>query len=444
MKTKYWFLTLALSIFLSCGMAFAQGAVAIDTSSAMDSINIEMSELQTADGTKTKKAKRSFFQRFFEVGVDIDAGVSNNYFGLGDLLQETIVLDFTEMSDNISYRGLALNGNLDFTVFSNIYAKNSAVGFDVDVNTLVNFLINKDVIRLIASGNTIDGDMLVGAGFGASSFAAFDVPVTFKPFKKLTLQVTGSYFLPVLYIPYVDATVTTRINSDGTVALNGSATANAYSALPITDFSSINVYDVLSQGGVDISVAGEFAFLSFLDLGASVVNLPLIPSKLNCQYSYLASVSYSMDDSVLNQYYTNGAVDTSGFTYSLEQQDVSTVEKVKVFRPMKFGFWANWRPLNNKLLTLTPFVQVRFLDATLANAAGCGFDYALKAATNLGMFEAAFVSSYIDMTFRQELDLKFNVRFFELDLSVASQSANFAKSLCGSGLGLGLSVIFGF
>ena len=87
---------------------------------------------------------------------------------------------------------------------------------------------------------------------------------------------------------------------------------------------------------------------------------------------------------------------------------------------------------------------MRFLDATVGNAVGFGFDYALKGLLDLKFFRTSLTSSYVDNIFKQELAFAFNIRFFELDLVISSQATSFSKSFCGSGVGVGVGVILGF
>ncbi|MCR4790571.1 MAG: hypothetical protein K5839_05775 [Treponemataceae bacterium] len=405
-------------------------------------------EDQKKEKEKKDKNDRSFFDRYWESGTVIDLNLSNNYLGLSDILKETIVIDFSEMAESLSYKGLAFNTILDFRHYSNIYTKKLDFGFAIDFDTIINFALSKDTMALIANGNSVDEDMLLGAGFGAEAFVSLDLPFSFDIGEKLTIDLSASYFIPVLYIPYTDGTVTTRINSDGTLSLNGSVTAQVYSALPIASLvggtGEFDVFSILAQGGVDLSFAGQYELLEFLDLGFNITNIPLVPSNLNCQYQYTATVDYDMDTAVLNQFMTNKSFDTEGFSYTLSENEAESSGAMKVFRPIKMGFWATWRILNNDLLALTPFMQFRLLDATVDNEAGFGFDYALTVSTDLKWFRGGFTTCYLDNIFKQQLDLAFNLRFFELDLTLSSQSANFLKSFCGTGFGLAIGIIFGF
>ena len=57
------------------------------------------------------------YKRYFEIEVNVgdDTGISNNWFSLNDFTQETLVVDFNEMSRSLK-NGLTMNltGNTGF------------------------------------------------------------------------------------------------------------------------------------------------------------------------------------------------------------------------------------------------------------------------------------------------------------------------------------------
>ena len=88
-------------------------------------------------------------------------------------------------------------------------------------------------------------------------------------------------------------------------------------------------------------------------------------------------------------------------------------------------------------------MQFKFADFTLKNLLGFGFDYSVTAKSYLGPLVPAFTTSYIDSIFAQQLDIALNLRLFEIDFMISTQSTNFARSFAGSGLGVGVGFRFG-
>ena len=128
MKTKiYSFMKKAILVLLilvvSSGLAFA--------------------EKSEKSSKKKDKDDRTFFDRFWELGVTADVGVANNYFAILDFFHETIVIDMDKMYETIGYKGLTLDVGAEVHVFSNILTKNFELGFDVGVDPTVNFVLSK-------------------------------------------------------------------------------------------------------------------------------------------------------------------------------------------------------------------------------------------------------------------------------------------------------------
>ena len=131
------------------------------------------------------------------------------------------------------------------------------------------------------------------------------------------------------------------------------------------------------------------------------------------------------------------------YDYSLSENEATEDDGINLVRPFKIGFNANWRVFDNKLLIISPMIQFKFADFTLKNLIGFGFDYSVTAKSHLGPFIPSFTTSCIDSVFSQQLDIVLNLRLFEIDLMISSQSRNFLKSFAGSGLGVGVGVKVG-
>ena len=430
-----------------------------------------------SDSEKKKKdGDYSFFNRIWELGVKVDVNVANNYFEVLDFFHPTIELDFNDMSQAASIgalKGLSFDLKSNVHVFSNVLARNFSFGFDIGVDPTVNLLISRDLIDFIANGNCLDEEQKFSVGVGVQTFLDVDIPVKFKVGDLLTLNVSPSYYIPLVYMPYTNVGATIKMESSGKVSIKGETTATVYSVMPVAqlisggfNFSKEDILPMLSKGGFDISVGGTFQLLPTIKLGANATSIPIYPSKANAQVSYKVGLNYetdSMASDLIKKTGSSGSGEGSGSggegsgsgeqaasgfdwksMFTFEQVEVANVTPVNAFRPMKFGFWAEWQDFGNDLLVLTPFIQMRFLDATSKWKGGFGFDYALTAATDLKFFKASLTSSYIDQIFKQQLFFAFNLRILELDISIGSQGTTFGKSFCGNGVGVGVGVILGF
>ena len=143
-------------------------------------------------------------------------------------------------------------------------------------------------------------------------------------------------------------------------------------------------------------------------------------------------------DGILNSVNSKEESELYKFNYELSDNQATENDIARIVRPFKIGFNANWRVFNNKLLILSPMIQFKFADFTLENLLGFGFDYSITAKSHLGPFIPSFTTSCFDSVFSQQLNIALNLRLFEIDLLVSTQSTNFFKSFAGSGLGVGV------
>ena len=178
-----------------------------------------------------KKEKKRFWDRYFEIGFDATVGLSNNYFHISDFLKEEIIINMDDINNGIGKGGLGLNANVDADFFMNINTSIFRTSFFTDVQSNVNFALEKGLINFLANGNELDEEFSIGAGVGVSVYEenSFSLEI---PISKLTIKAIPSYYIPVFYVPYTSATVTSVINEDGKISAKGNTTASVYSALP--------------------------------------------------------------------------------------------------------------------------------------------------------------------------------------------------------------------
>ena len=392
-----------------------------------------------------EKEKKRFWDRYFELGFDTKVGISNNYFHISDFLKEEIIINMDNMNNNIGNRGLGLNANLDADFFLNINTSIFKASFFTDVESKMNFALEKGLIYFLANGNELDKSFSIGAGVGVSVFEenSFSLEI---PINKIKIKAVPSYFIPVFYVPYTSATVTSVISSDGSISAKGTTTASVYSALPLnnlSEFSPNMLSDAFAHGGFDISIYGEYKLFDNLEVGAFLTHIPFVPANLSCTNKYTAKLDFTMDG-ILTQLTENGTVDTSNFNCELSDNIATEEDTIKLVRPFKIGINANWKVFDSDILIVSPMIQFKFADFTLKNLLGFGFDYSITAKSYLGPLVPAFTTSYIDSVFAQQLDIALNLRLFEIDFMISTQSANFFRSFAGSGLGVGVGFRFGF
>ena len=202
-----------------------------------------------------EKEKKRVWDRFFEIGFDVNAGVSNNYFAISDILREEIVINMDKLNRGIGNSGLAFNENTNVDFFMNINTSIFKASFFADFEVKMNAFIGKGLFDFLANGNELDKEFVIGFGLGASVIEenSFSLEI---PFDKIKVKAVPSYYVPLLYVPYTNLNVATVIKSDGTISAHGQTSAAAYSSLPINNLDSLStdaILNALGKGGVDIS-----------------------------------------------------------------------------------------------------------------------------------------------------------------------------------------------
>lgn len=392
------------------------------------------------DTQEKDKDKKRFWDRWFEIGVMADIGISNNYFHISDFLTEEIIINMDEINNNLGKNGLSINNNFGTNVFLNLNTSIFKASLFANIEETFNFNLGKGFFEFFANGNKLDEDIVFSAGVGASVFEenSFSLEI---PIGKLKIKAVPSYFIPLLYVPHTPAEIKTKMGSDGKITAVGTATASVYSALPLNDLSQGLTYDSITDafryGGFDISVYGEYQLFEKLSVGAFLTHVPIVPSNLSCTNKYTATMNFEMEG-LLDSLSSEEETELVKYDYNLSDNQATENDVARIVRPFKIGFNANWKPFDNNLLILSPMIQFKFADFTLENLLGFGFDYKITAKSYLGPLEPSFTTSCIDSVFCQQFDLALNLRLIEIDLMISTQSKNFLKSFAGSGLGVGV------
>ncbi len=410
------------------------------------------------EDTSSDENQRSIWDRYFDFGISVDAALGNNYLGIKDIFfnKGLIELDLNKMAQSkIMPQGLKVNVGAKVSLFSNFNINNVHVGFSTDVMAQVLFLLNRSTIKLLAEGNKY-GANPIEFGAGASSFVNSGMSAGFN-IKKWRLTVHADYFVPFVMVPHTTLSGTVRTEHNGAMSVKiNRQTLLGYSVLPLDQlqngsfaFSPSMVSDILKQGGLDIGASLSFPVLSGLTVGGYVKSFPIVPARLN----YKASIGIKeleilkADPPTLNSgkpaMNVNTNVDVNSVYDGVKTSNISASPK-KVFRPLRFAAFVNWKPFKSDMLVLSGLLEFRFMDAVIKNAAGFSVGYVGDIRGTFGPFTPFFRTSFMNELFGQALGFKLNLRAFELDLGVSSESTGFLQSFAGRGVKAHVGLIFGF
>lgn len=384
--------------------------------------------LHAQDGQQWKEPF-SFARRHFEIGFDVSPEFSNDLFGVNDVFKSTIDFDINKYDSTVGDDGI--NAYIGFFggMFLNI--KNLKIGgglwdfgFYSGAEGSVRGNLPKSIITLMAKGNynqpysagmiSASGSVSAEAGIRGSA-----------KYGKLRIGVNPGVFAPLIYMPKSGINYVFNTEEDQ-ISLTASGYISVYS--PFMDNGELKF-------GSDLSVEGEYALFSFLDLGGIVSHIPLAPAKLkNRMKLTLTDVNYV----ITGQDLIDGT--TPDFPDIDFNEEYDTAEK-KFVRPLRFDVYARLKPFGSELLVLKPnigFTADISEDETF-------FNMGIEAKLNLISLFIPYVSiNREDGIWKNRLGFAFNLRAFELDLEAALQSQTFKESFAMKGFSVGLGLRLGW
>ncbi len=388
-------------------------------------------------------------RRFFETGFDLGVAASNNYIGLTDFFQETLVIDLDQIAADLSKPGFRLSGGADASWLMNLnLGKTLQMGvfFGLQGTTYGN--VPGSLFELIAEGNTLDkaytGDFLMWGDLNVELGAHVGTRIP-TPVGPITVDFKPVYYMPLIHIEDPKTTYLFETRSDGTVVASLNATVPIYSVVSLEGIDSgIDTNEVISNlfssGGLDLSVTGEYQLFPVLAVGASLKQIPIVPARLSNRA--LMTATYSVEtqsvlDGISLGEEEEGEEETEMFTTTEESDFTYDSSNVSFVRPFKIGLHAGYTPFG-KLLTVTPSLGLGVYNSVFME---CGLEGKLNLANILIL---SLGTQYEDLAWSQQLRMIFNLRVLELNLFVGAQSPSFLKSFTGAGLGAGLGVRMGF
>lgn len=398
-------------------------------------------------GTEGKKSARSFSfsRRYFEIGFGAGVGFGNNLIGAGDIFQKNIVIDLNDLGDKIGDKGV----NLDFDVEGDLFffnvnmLGNWGFGLRVGLDGGIYANIPKSFFTLIAEGNTKDhsptGDFTVSGGI----FADVGVNVHAKLFKKLKISLTPAMYVPIVYIPKSTIRYVLEAENSLSFAANAALTVYGPFSLDSGDNIQFDLSSLMEGTGFDLSLNAEYPLSFFsslgvgsLDVGATITHIPLSPAVLNY------GIDVSIDDFKIDG--SNILQGSMPEIPELELKKTNAKASYKVYRPLRFDFYALYKPFTTTLLALTLRPNIGF---TVLNASEeANFNWGVEAQLDLlgNLLQVHLGTGYEETQWKHRLGLALNLRVFELDIEAGLRSPSFANSFMINGFSLGVGIRTGW
>jgi len=356
------------------------------------------------------------------------------------IYRDDIVIDLDDF-----FSGFKFNFSAAVKPFSFSFNRNNKWGFGLDIGHI------NAVGNVFISGNMMQMEKAKGDkfGIGAAIFADVGVPVFFT-YDEIKIKIR-----PAVYVPFIYTEPSVTYSSKD--VQNGTYFEIVYD---MRIYSLVDMNDDIMQGlndhvqsipwnnfGYDFRLCVEYPWDDDLDIGVDIVNIPIpfAAAKLN-HYAQLDG-TVSADTNYLDYVDLANGKDIPEDVYNYPDSfEVKyggyDAEGKKIYRPFTMLFYANYRPPESERLTLIPslgfslnwlYPQVFALEGGIS----ARFDFA-------NIFIPALGINYNDRRWKNSIDLAFNLRAFELDLGLSTQSQDFIKSFQGAGLSVNFGIRLGW
>ena len=378
--------------------------------------------------------------RYFEIGVDAQAGVSNNCFKVSDVLVKDLVIDLRKIAETMPDNGFVLDFSGSALGYISYNLKDRfALNFNFGFSSFGYCNVGKTLFDILGKGVGVNssekvdislyGDLFLNAGVSVKTRIANHL-VTFEP----------GFFIPVVHVAEKDASVTYSASDSGDIVASADVPLNIYSIISLEDTSSIDVNSVvnsINSFGFDIFMHVERPLTKTFELGA-FTRIPVVPGKLN--YKISTRFSASVKQSNILGYLDNTASTETSFT---TEETSYSQETKSVHRPFVLGVEGAWRPFGNwcRIAPKLSFV----VRNPYSSDYQCFGEYRLR--TDFSLFNIVGINlttAYEDLVFKQTMGFMLNLRIVEINTALQLRSASFIKSFDISGATAPVSVKIGF
>ncbi len=383
--------------------------------------------------------------RYFEIGVDSEAGGANNYFSTSNLLVKDLVIDFNQISNDISDDGLQFGVATHEKAFVNLnIGEKCRLSFFGGVDATGFMSISHDLFAFLAEGIEIGETRKVDVTGHFETFVHAGVSLQTK-IKGFAVKFMPSYFVPLVYVPETTATGSLSTKETGEIKAYASAPVEVYSCVSLQSMLDDNkipeiaVNEILSNGGFDFGLALEKRFFPSLDAGL-FTRIPIVAGTLK----HKASTSYYAS------FETNGLLGKLSDSEEHNSEHGHTdweysEEDFKIHRPLKVGLNASCRPFGGaKWFRINPMAAIAVRNPYTSDSKIYA-EYSLDALISaFNIFNLTFGTSYLDEMFYQKLGFGFNFRVIEIICQARLAGTDFATSFSGTGASAYAGVRIGF
>lgn len=398
-------------------------------------------------------AERHWNDRIFEFNVNIPVNISNNTFVLDDIMQETVVIDFTKIADNMTSDG-----------FNTIINTSPSAGFKLDVpsgllfgvttgvDVYSNLTIDKSLFNFLGHGNELNEDLDIDLDGYIDAFMYIRANLGWD-FDRFKISFSPSVYAALLHASTNGSYVKVTNSDEGKFAYKLQGNMNIYSLVGVDDsftdtFKSMDfaqignrllgeVNNIWQSAGVDLQVDFSYELYRYFTL-MGTLKMPVIPARMS--YVIPMSVSSEFETSILDV--VNGETGAPSF-----EKDIGSCQRAdyKINRPMKISLMGNFHPWNG-VMEYYGGIGLGFDHPFASDPAdrGAYFDYLIGTRFGiLNLLNFYLSTERTDRIYIHKAIVALNLRLIELDVGVASESTSLINSFKAGGVGAFVNVSVG-
>lgn len=394
-------------------------------------------------------------------GIMVSGIAANNIFSITDFFKKELVIDLNKLAKNTIRTGLHGGACVGFDWFFHFTVQEThtiKLSTTIDANAWVN--LPKSLIELAAKGNAVNAEGKdISGTFNAKVNVFADTGIMYQLQQpNYGFSARLAYFVPIAYMENPQATY--RISPiKNTVGINGlsikaQGAMALYGHLPAAGFGKeLSISDIFKDGGLDLSIAGSYRPKNWVNITAGIDYLPLMvvtmDKGIRADFEFEGALNGILDNALGSLLPSSSAADSkkkSPEIFELKKKTATgpTAEglpKKKIMRPGKIRIGADFKPLENNYLILSPFLAFPFINATPYYIDG-GLKIESRFAKVLGAY---WDSSCVERIWRHELGLLLDSRGFSLLFAASISSHDFTRTFHTlSGLGFKFGAGIGF
>ncbi len=404
-------------------------------------------------------AENIFSHRFFEIKVDVPVAVSNNFIGITDIFKEKVVIDLPKIADSMGKSGACINADVAPSLSIGIdIPKGLILGVNIGAEASAGIGISKDIFDFIGHGNAGKDSVTAQLSNTYADLFAFTTLNAGWNGKKLRVNGNASAFWALAHMEANDTYVKIYDNEErDVIGVEAQLDGKLYTTVdPTKEISDIQALlnETKANLGFDVGADVSYKLFRFLDVGGRA-RIPLAPSHLTklsvVNYKYekeinLMDMFTSSEDEEGDSSSAAAAGEGEEGTKDLIGEPVTLSKPYAIHRPMKLGVSANFHPFGTLLSTNGYLgLGIRHPFAKDKDEIQTYVEYEVGGRLSLWNILSVQAShSCYDEIFKNQVAVALNIRLVEVDAGVSFQSASFAKSFTGAGLGAFVTVCVGF